>query len=172
MVWVRFFVASLLLAACSGTSTPATTPTFVPTTASTTTTTIEVTTTLDRLAEIEAIYQDLEERRLDALYTGDREAFAELYANEGYMEASLDLFDVVEFLDGWPPVDVVIAEVIHDSEGCIAARISTDYTEIAVNGEIADSIQVLERMESGDSGWGISYVGKGWTCEGPHPFEA
>ncbi len=170
-MWVRFFVASLLLAACSGTSTPATTPTFVPTTTSTTTTTIEVTTTVDRLTEIEAIYQDLEYRRIDALYQGDREAFAELYANEAYMEASLGLFDVVEFLDGWPPVDVVVAEVIHDSAGCIAARISTDYTKIAVEGEIADSIQVVERMESSDLEWGISYVGKGWTCEGPHPFD-
>ena len=65
MRWVGFFVASLIVVGCSS-STPATTPTSIPTTS--TTTTLATTTTVDRITEIEAIYQDLEERRLDALY--------------------------------------------------------------------------------------------------------
>ena len=167
MHWVRFFVASLLLAACSGSSTPATTPTFVPTTSSSTTTTIEVTTTVDRIAEIEAIYQDLEERRLDALYRGDREAFRALFANAGYLEESMDVMDLVEFQDDWPPVDVVIIEVLHDSAECIAAEMGTDYTEIFVGGGVGGGIDLIEAK---DNSWGISFSGSGWTCDGPHPF--
>jgi hypothetical protein len=73
-----------LLASCTTTeSNPATTPTTGPTT----TTTAPPTTTSapDRLAEIQAIFQDLEERRLDALYRGDVEAFSALFANEAYL---------------------------------------------------------------------------------------
>ncbi len=166
---VRFFVASLLLAACSGSSTPATAPTFVSTTASTTTTTIEVTTTLDRVAEIEAIYQDLEERRLDALYRGDEVAYRALFANAGYLEESMDVMDLVEFQDDWPPVDVVIIEVLHDSAECIAVRGGTDYTDIFLGGGVGDGVDVIEAT---DNGWGISFSGSGWTCDGPHPFSS
>ena len=167
MHWVRFFVVSLLLAACSGSSTPETTPTFVSTTSPSTTTTIEVTTTVDRIAEIEAIYQDLEERRLDALYRGDREAYTALFANAGYLEESMDVMDLVEFQDDWPLVDVVIIEVLHDSAECIAVELSTDYSNIFVGGGAGALIKVVESV---DIGWGISFVGSGWTCDGPHPF--
>jgi hypothetical protein len=168
MVWVRFFVASLLLAACSGTSTPATTPTFVPTTASTTTTTIEVTTTLDRLAEIEAIYQDLEYRRLDALYRGDREAFAGLFANEEYLETSIELFNLMEFLAPPEPGRVAVVQVLNETETCIALEAEKNLVGILAGADSpAIGIFVLERV---GPAWGFSYNGEGWTCDGPHPL--
>jgi len=43
------------------------------------------------VAEIEAILQDLEERRLDALYRGDEVAYRALFANEAYLEESIKL---------------------------------------------------------------------------------
>ena len=169
MRWVGFFVASLVVVGCSS-STPATTPTSIPTTS--TTTTLATTTTVDRVAEIEAIYQDLEERRLDALYRGDEVAYRTLFANDGYMEGSLVLFDVVDFLDDWQPVDVVVVEIVHDSTDCMAVQTATDYTAVFVNGEIGDTVEVVERLDSSEIEWGISFVGKGWTCEGPHPFDS
>ena len=90
-------LVAALLAACTGSeSTPATTPTTTaaPSSSTTTSTTAPPTTTTtmeaDRLAQIQAIFQDLEERRLDALYRGDVEAFSALFANEAYLERSLE----------------------------------------------------------------------------------
>ncbi len=171
MRWVCFVVASLVVVGCSS-STPATTPTSVATTSTTTTTTLATTTTVDRITEIEAIYQDLEERRLDALYRGDEEAYRALFANAAYMEASLVLFDVVDFLDDWQPIDVVVMEIVHDSTDCMAVQTATDYTAVFVDGEIGDTIEVLERLDRSEIEWGISFVGKGWTCEGTHPFDS
>jgi hypothetical protein len=169
MRWLGFAVLSLVIVGCSGSSTPATTPTSVATTSSTTTTTLEVatTTTVDRLTEIEAIYQDLEERRLDALYRGDEEAYRALFANEAYLEESAEVLNLVEFQENWPPVFVVVTEVLQDSARCIAARTATDYSAIFVGGGVGDSVEVIELV---DGVWGISFVGSGWTCDGPHPL--
>ena len=164
MRWVGVFVASLVVVGCSS-STPATTPTSIPTTA--TTTTLATTTTVDRVAEIEAIYQDLEERRLDALYRGDEVAYRALFANEAYMEASMGAFEVIEF-DGPPrQVQLHVEEVLWDSGACIAASVNSS----PVSGIIGSTqhsrvivIQVANRN------WGLSFVGMGWACEGPHPF--
>ncbi len=107
----KLFQASaliLIVAGCTAVGTPATTPPSVPTTAATTvvppttlppttTTTAATTTTVDRIAEIQAIFQDLEERRLQALYEGDTETFKSLFANKEYLQRSLGAFDVVEF---------------------------------------------------------------------------
>jgi hypothetical protein len=162
MPWTaRLLPFVLLVAACSPSSQPATTPATAPTSRATATT-IEVTTTLDRIAEIEAIYQDLEERRLDALYRGDREAFRALYVDNAYLEESMQLFDLVEF-DGKPDVRVEVVEVVHDGAECLAA--STVVTE---GDTFSDpTVKVLELL---DSQWLISFVGTGWTCDGPNPF--
>jgi uncharacterized membrane protein YjjP (DUF1212 family) len=113
-------VLTVVVAACSSGGTPATTPTSVTTTttstsvppSSSTTTTEATTTTVDRVAEIEAIFQDLEERRLQALYDGDREAFQALFANDEYMERSLALFDLVDFAEDWVPPAVLVVSVL------------------------------------------------------------
>ncbi len=164
MRWVRLLAAGAFVAGCTGSSTPATAPSTVPTT-TTTTTTVEVTTTLDRLAEIEAIYQDLDEKRLDALFRGDTEAFASLFANESYLEESLAAFDVMSF-DGPPTVTVDVLEVVTDEDVCLAAWIRG-----TVDGVEAGSIlMVLEPLP--DGGWGYAFGGEGWLCVGPHPLES
>ena len=169
-------VIVLISVGCSASGTPATTPPSVPamtiaTTTSTlpptTTTTAATTTTVDRVAEIEAIFQDLEERRLQALYEGDEEAFKALFANKEYMQRSLGAFEAVEFAPGWsmPTVDVV--EVLYEDSSCIAVRTATDYSDVFTGDDGGEWIEVVERT---NGGWGLSYAGEGWACEGPHPF--
>ncbi len=165
MRWVRLVAASLVVVGCSS-STPATTPTSTPTTS--TTTTLATTTTVDRVAEIEAILQDLEERRLDALYRGDEVAYRALFANEAYLEESMVLFDLMEFEAPPEPGRVLIIQVLSEDETCIALEIESNFVGILKGAEkSASSTVVLERSESG---WGFSYVGEGWVCDGPHPF--
>ncbi len=174
----RVAVLSLVLAACSTQGTPATTPSSVPATTTTvvattttlpptTATTVATTTTVDRVAEIEAIFQDLEERRLQALYEGDKETFKSLFANKEYMQKSLALFDLVEFADSPQPDRVEVIQLLHEGTECLAAEVETRYKGVLAQGVTAVKIVVLESI---DGGWGISYTGEGWTCEGPHPL--
>ncbi len=174
----RMVVLMLVGAGCATTGTPATVPSSLPATTTTavvttttllpsTTTTAATTTTVDRVAEIEAIFQDLEERRLQALYEGDEEAFKSLFANNEYMERSLALFDLVEFVDGWTTPSLGVLDVLADEETCIAVRLSGDYSNVLASGTRVSSVHVAE-MTGED--WGISYVGEGWACDGPHPF--
>ena len=174
----RLTALMLVIAGCSASGTPATVPPSTPATSSTvaatttappttTTTTHATTTTVDRLAEIEAIFQDLEERRLQALYEGDEETFKSLFANKEYMQRSLVLFDLVEFIDGWTYPDVSVLEVLADLPACIAAVTEADQSIVSPAGGVATGIEVIE-MTNGT--WGISYSGEGWACEGPHPF--
>jgi len=160
-----------LLASCTTTeSNPATTPTTGPTTTvSTTTTTAPPTTTRapDRLAEIQAIFQDLEERRLDALYRGDVEAFSALFANEAYLERDLQSFDLVEFSAAPENVVIEVTEITFDTADCVAFRVETDYSTFFGDDAIGGRTIALEPL---DQEWGFSYVGEGWECEGPHPF--
>jgi len=166
MRWRRLLAFTLLAAACSPSTTPATTPATVATTAPTPT--LAPSTTLDRLAEIEAIYQDLEERRLDALYRGDRQAFAALFAVESYMEASLDAFEILEFIAEPEPPLVTALEVLRDDSVCLAVRFHVDGTQALGPDAEGEVITVLQRNSKGD--WGYSYTGEGWLCEEPHPF--
>ncbi|MFV1970526.1 MAG: hypothetical protein ACC683_05920, partial [Acidimicrobiia bacterium] len=90
-------VASILvLGACTtvgnspATAPPATEPPVTTSTSTaTTTTTLATTTTLDRMAEIQAIFQDLEVRRLQAIMDQDEEAFRSVFANAEYEERSM-----------------------------------------------------------------------------------
>lgn len=165
-----FLGLTLLAAACSANSLPATTP---PTVATTTTTappptTSVVPTTADRRAEIEALFQDLEQRRLTALYEGDRTAFATLFANDEYRRRSLEAFDLAEF-DAPPVADVEVVEVLADEETCIAVQ--RTLVRIDLGGVPSDSATgVLELTPDGT--WGFSFVGEGWACDEPHPFSS
>jgi hypothetical protein len=168
----------LVGAGCATTGTPATVPSSLPATTSTavvttttllpsTTTTAATTTTVDRVAEIEAIFQDLEERRLQALYEGDEEAFKSLFANNEYMERSLGVLDLVEF--GSPPAVVVVnlVDLLAETDSCIAALVLTDATDAFGPDGLSERIIVLELLQGR---WGFSYIGEGWVCEGPHPL--
>jgi len=170
-------VLTVVAAACSSGGTSATTPTSVPATTtsttapptSSTTTTEATTTTVDRLAEIEAIFQDLEERRLRALYDGDREAFRALFANDEYMERSMALFDLVEFAAPPQLGRVEVRSILHEGDDCLAAKVVTAYEGILTDGGTDSKLVVLERVELK---WGISFVGEGWACDGPHPLSS
>ena len=175
---VTVAVLTVAVAACTSDGTPATTPTSTPATTAavattlppettTTTTTVATTTTLDRLAEIEAIFQDLEERRLQALYDGDREAFRSLFANPEYMERSMGVLDTIEFVGPPEEIEVAVSGVLADEASCIASQVFTDATAALGPGGASERTVVIERV--GDA-WGFSYIGEGWTCDGPHPF--
>jgi hypothetical protein len=163
-----------LLAACTGTeSTPATTPTMTaPTTTvpiTTTTAPPPATSAPDRLAEIQAIFQDLEERRLDALYRGDVDAFSALFANEAYLEQDLQSFDLVEFIAAPDSVMVEVTEILVDEGQCVAANVRTDFSS-ALGAEAKGSGGAV--IEYKDGKWGYSWVGNGWVCEGQHPLDS
>ena len=173
----------LIAAACSDDSVgPATTPVITASTttrsvtqpppstteAPSTTSSVTTTTQPNRLAEIQAIFQDLEERRLDALYRKDEEAFRELFANEGYLEESLVLFEVIEFATPPSETRLEVLELVADNRGCVAADVRYfGNSAISDGGEVRD-VWVIELTSS--STWGLSFVGAGWTCDGPHPF--
>ena len=180
-MWGKLFrltVLLLVVAGCSTTATPATVPSSLPATATTvatttttlpatTTTAVATTTTIDRVSEIEAIFQDLEERRLRALYEGDEEAFKSLFANKNYMQQSLGAFEVVEFVDVPAPPSVIVVEVIWDSSECVAAEVSFGAVGEIVGSEERTRTLVVQHR---DGAWGYSYSGEGWACDGPHPF--
>ena len=170
-------VLAVVATACNSSGTPATTPPTATTTttsttiapSSTTTTPEATTTTVDRLTEIEAIFQNLEERRLQALYDGDRDAFRALFANDEYREQSMALFDLVDFVEAWTQPEVVVVEVLSDSDDCVAVEVGTDYSGTLVGGGASTGVEVVEYR---DGMWGISYAGEGWTCEGSHPLSS
>ncbi len=153
-------------------SSPATAPpiTEPPTTTSTivtTTTMIETTTTSDRVAEIQAIFQDLERRRLQAIMDQDEEAFRAVFANEEYEERSMLLMDEVTVLDA-DEATVVVTKVFVDSAGCIAVAAIVDASRSILGGGVG--IESDHVVETKDDLWGFSWVGEGWRCDGPHPF--
>jgi hypothetical protein len=125
------------------------------------------TTTLDRLTEIEAIFQDLEVRRLQAIMDGDEEAFRAVFANEEYGERSMVLMDEVVVVDPLA-VGFRVTDVYADDAKCIAVAAVVDASGSIESGGIGESsIHVIESL---DGLWGISWVGEGWQCDGSHPF--
>jgi hypothetical protein len=171
--------SALLLGACTTTqATPATAPetsqpattTIAVSPATTTTTTASApTTTADRTSEIEAIFQDLEQRRLTALYEGDREAFAALFANDAYLQRDRESFDFIEFISEPSSIVVRVEEVFADEPSCIAVNLYTDFRSTLGSESVGNGDVVLERA---DSGWGYSWAGEGWRCDGSHPLRS
>ncbi len=163
------------LGACtSAGGTPATAPDVTTTVVSTTeplatTTTVQpaTTTTLDRMAEIEAIFQDLEVRRLQAIMDQDEEAFRAVFANEEYADRSVGGMALVIVIDPSAAAFSVII-VLVDASDCIAVSAVTDGSKAVFGADVGEaSDYVLERR---DGSWGFSWAGSGWRCEGPHPF--
>lgn len=128
--------------------------------------TIATTTTIDRVAEIEAIFQDLERRRLQAILDQDEEAFRALFANEEYLERSLVTMDLVSVVDP-SAAFIVDAVVFEDSDACLGISATWDLTEAVEGGGVGTDDYVLEPMQNA---WGFSWVGEGWRCDGPHPL--
>jgi len=182
-VIVLSIVGALGVSACSTDSpTPATAPATTATTvletsttttteapATTTSTTAAPPTTVNRKAEIEAIFQDLEQRRLTALYEGDEEAFRALFANEAYLETDLESFSLAAF-SGAPAAVVTVIRVRADTVECLASTISLERLDLEQHTE--PHTVVLRPTELG---WGYAYVFEGedgWLCDGPHPLQS
>jgi len=125
------------------------------------------TTTLDRIAEIEAIFQELEVRRLQAILDQDEDAFRAIFANEEYAERSVGAIELTNVLDASASVFSVL-EVFADTSDCIAVHGLTDTTGAIEGGGAGDTADYI--AEPSDGTWGISWVGSGWRCDGPHPF--
>jgi hypothetical protein len=166
-------LASILgLGACTTLrSSPATTPPIVEppatTTATATTTMPTTTTTLDRIAEIQAIFQDLEVRRLQAIMDQDEEAFRSLFANREFAERSMLELDRVEVVDPLAGAFKVV-DVFTEGALCIAVGAVVDASTSTEGGGVGEGADyVIELVEDH---WGYSWVGEGWRCDGPHPF--
>jgi hypothetical protein len=133
----------------------------------TTTTAVATTTTLDRIAEIQAIFQDLERRRLQAIMDQDEEAFRAVFANAEYEERSMVEMDLVEVVD--PDAEGFRVTEIHaDGSFCIAVGAVVDASKQTIGGGVTDDSDYV--IEFVDGEWGFSWVGSGWRCDGPHPF--
>ncbi len=170
----------MLLLITTGCTTVGNTPATVPPTSNTvastvftpgtvvSTTAVEpaTSTTVDRLTEIAAIFEDLERRRLQAIFDQDEEAFRAVHANAAYEEQSLVVLGLVVVTDP-NAATVSIAEVLADSPFCIAVLATWDRSLATELGGVTSSEYVIERA---DDGWGLSWVGEGWKCDGPHPL--
>jgi hypothetical protein len=133
----------------------------------TTTTAVATTTTLDRIAEIQAIFQDLERRRLQAIMNQDEEAFRAVFANAEYEERSMVLMDAVVVLDPLA-VGFRVTGVYADVPSCIAVGAVVDMSTATDGGGVGEDLDYV--IENTGEGWGLSWTGSGWRCDGPHPF--
>lgn len=150
------------------TSIPSTSTVFTPGTVVLTTTTTQATTaTLDRVAEIAALFEDLERRRLQAIFDQDEEAFRAVYANAEYRDRSLQILDLAKVVDPEGDFHQRVLSVEADFDGCIAATLERDHSTVLENGGPGSRVYVIELV---DGLWGLSWVGEGWACDGPHPF--
>ena len=143
---------------------PTTTVTLPPTTTITPTTT---TTTIDRLSEIQAIYEDLENQRVQALWAGNREVFLSLFTDTPYRDESLRALDLVD--TGEPPVLIIeIDEIFMDDSECLVFVAST----IIADSEDRPKAHTVT-LQPLANGWGYAYVSDdpgGWLCTEPHPL--
>lgn len=150
------------------TSIPSTSTVFTPGTVVLTTTTTQATTaTLDRVAEIAALFEDLERRRLQAIFDQDEEAFRAVYANDAYEEESILVLTLATVLDPSGSFSQRLVELVADQPMCLAATLTRDYTGVLVGGAETTKTYVIELI---DGSWGLSWVGEDWACDKPHPF--
>ena len=122
---------------------------------------------LDRLTEIAAIFEDLERRRLQAIFDQDEEAFRAVHANKEYLEESLVVLDLARVVNPLADLHQVAISLVADEPACIAAVLERDYTVALEGGAVATRTYVAQQ-ERGI--WGLSWVGEGWACDGQHPL--
>jgi len=144
-----------------------TTPTFTPGSVVTTTSSSTLpSTTIDRIAEITALFEDLERRRLQAILDQDEEAFRALFANDEFLNQSIVAMDRVIVVDPQAAV-LTEVEVFADSNDCIGIHATWDKTLAIEQGSLGTADYVLEPTADG---WGFSWIGEGWRCDAPHPL--
>ncbi len=176
VVGLIVFAMAVVLAACSGNGTvPATAPpttvtssSSVPMTTSDLPTTTTTTSTVDRVAEIEAILLDLDLRRITAVVNQDLAAYEAVYANAGFLQRAMEIFKDRLLTEIPTFVEIEVEEVLVDTDTCIAViRRKRSNTVNDGDWDVA-KVEVVELRQDGQ--WGLSFRGKGWACEGPHPF--
>lgn len=161
---------------CTSTGTsPATAPPTTERVASSTTThatttpptTAATTATIDRTTEVQAIFEDLEQRRLAAIHTGDTETFLSLFADTPYRERSLAVFDHVE-PGPVPDITVEIIEVLRDDAECLAIYYKAEVSE---SDQVSEAATVVLSITDGIPKYAFTNSGRGgWQCDGPHPL--
>ncbi len=65
-------------------------------------------------------------------------------------------------------VEFAAVEVLADNPDCIAVRGFINATGASVEGGIGSEKDFVIEYQPAD--WGLSWVGEGWRCDGPHPF--
>ena len=110
---------------------------------------------------------DLLRRRLVAILDGDEEEFRSVFANDQYEERDMGAMDLVTVLD--PTLNTFdVLEVFVDDSSCIAVSgLHGAVGAVEGGGPGAATDYVIEY--SGRV-WGLSWIGSGWRCDGPHPF--
>ncbi|MDA2979161.1 MAG: hypothetical protein O3B42_05290 [Actinomycetota bacterium] len=170
----------MLLLITTGCTTVGNTPATVPPTSNTVTSTVftpgtvvsttavepATSTTIDRLTEIAAIFEDLERRRLQAIFDQDEEAFRAVHANDEYLSESMVLLGLDQVINP-SAVSVSVLEILSDTSDCIAVVAEFDLTASVIGGDASSTEHVIESM---DQGWGFSWSGEGWRCDGTHPL--
>jgi hypothetical protein len=127
-----------------------------------------ITTTLDRVTEIQAIFQDLEVRRLQAIMDQDEEAFRSVFANNEYAERSVGGMALVTVLD--PSIVVfTVLQVFVDDPRCVAVEAVVDGDLAIQNSDSNQPSDYVIELDETDV-WGFSWAGSGWRCDGSHPF--
>lgn len=167
-------MALMTLAACSSGASPATTPVVASTTTSVavSSTDASTTSTVDpvaaRRAEIEAIIADVEFRYFDALKLRDEGAIQQAFSSRGYYESAIsgltdDIYDYVSTLEHpLITVDLILA----DTGTCVSAQVTQAFDSSDAGSSTFFAVYEV-RM---DGQWGLSFVGSGYSCNGPHPF--
>jgi len=97
----------------------------------------------------------------------DEEAFRAVFANAEYEERSIGGMELVTVIEPTAAVFTVV-DVFVDDSSCIAVSGIKDASEAIEDvgvGELKDYV-----IETADGAWGLSWVGRGWRCDGLHPF--
>jgi hypothetical protein len=84
------------------------------------------------------------------------------------LERDLESFDFIEFQKEPSAIIVRVEEVFTDSPACIAVNLYTDFSSSLGAESVGVGDVVLEQT---DEGWGYSWAGEGWQCDGPHPLQ-
>ncbi len=126
----------------------ATTATTTATTSSTTTVVAvsPSTTVVDRVAEVEAILQDLWFRWFDAIYRKDADALWAVVATQRFYDAGVAAMDQEGLFDSRPTLDgtrVTIKEIPLDRVDCLAVWYDLDITEYRGEGATTEKLLVL-----------------------------
>ena len=118
------------------------------------------------MSEVQAIFEDLEHRRLRAILDQDEDAYRSVFANEYYEEASIAAMNLVTVSD---PAGsrILISEILVDKPDCIATNAEVDHRASVVDGGVSSFEWVIQRV---GRNWGFSWAGEGWLCEGSHPL--